>query len=50
MRVDLIQSLYHFEVFRTEFVGQRIGLFVERSDHIAILLLLDRLYLIEELG
>jgi len=45
----LIQSLYHFEVFRTEFVDQRMGLFAERLDRVAIVLSLSRLYLIEEL-
>ena len=45
----MFQSLYHFEVFMTEFVDQRKKLFAERLDRVAIVLLLSHLYLIEEL-
>ena len=36
----MIQSPYHFGVFRTEFINQRIGLFGERFDRVEIVLLL----------
>ena len=34
----MIHSLYHFDVFRTEFVDQRKKLFAERLDRVAIVL------------
>ena len=47
-QVDFFQSLYHFGVFGTEFVDQRIGLFGERFHRLGIVLFLSRLHLIVE--
>jgi hypothetical protein len=46
IRLDLFQSINHFGVFRPEFIDQRIGLFAERFDRLAIVLLVSLLHLI----
>ena len=46
----MLQSVHQFEVFGTELVEQRIGLFVERFKGLGIVLLRSRLDLTFEVG
>ena|SRR5262252_1513726 len=48
--IDLLQSVHQFEVFGTELVDQRFGLFGERLDRLSIGVLLNRFEPIFELG
>ena len=46
----MLQSVHQFEIFGTELVGQRFGLFFERFERLGIILFRSRFDLTFELG